>query len=174
MTTLQEATNLIQLLPIPRDIQNKILLLFISFGTTSAIQIRKQITIMNNRKIFTEYNINTDIKTLWRFKIFMNFNSILSQYKYTSYEHAEVLCDLKIAYLDINNYQNNINYNLQEYKKTLYAMSRGRLLEMLHNFDRFRYGEYGTPTANIIRRAPIKYDESDLELDLDSDMDSIS
>ena len=41
----------------------------------------------------------------------MNFNSILSQYKYTSYEHAEVLCDLKIAYLDINNYQNNINYN---------------------------------------------------------------
>jgi len=169
MTTLQEATNLIQLLPIPPDLQNKILILFLGLGTPSTTQIKKLITQMNNRKIFTDFNIDINNKSLWRFKIFMNFNSILSEYNYTSYEHAELLCDLKIAYLDIINYQNKINYNLQEYKRSLYAMSRGRLLEMVNNMDRFRYGEYGTPTANIIRNIPIKDDDDDADYDLEYD-----
>jgi len=35
--------------------------------------------------------------------------------------------------------------------------------------DRFRYGEYGTPTANIIRNIPIKDDDDDADYDLEYD-----
>jgi hypothetical protein len=159
MLTLNDATKLLQLCPICPDIQNTILIFFLGYGTPSSGVLKKLIEQINTIDIYKSYHDN--IKTLWRAKIFLNNDIFLTQNDYTSYEHCELLCDLKIAYLDINKYVYEINYSTENLKRRLYSMSRGRLLEMINNMERFRYGEYGTPTANIIRNAPIKDDDND-------------
>jgi len=136
---------------LPIDIQNKILMLIFGYGTPSAVEIKKLINRMNIPKLWKSLNTDANSKTLWRFQMWMN-NRIMPRYlKCTSYEHAELLCDIRIAYVAINAYEAETNFIIKSHKCSLKRMSQGRLLEMKHGIDVFKYGSFGTQTANIIR-----------------------
>jgi hypothetical protein len=139
--TFLEAKLLLQKQNIPYILQQKILLLFISLGTPSANIIKQECLKLNQ---ISHYN--NDVKTLWRLKLYNN------NYKITSYTPSIITivnCDLFIAALSAfppSSYQNDQNTILN-------FKTRYHLYEMFYNLDTFHYGEYGTPTANIIRNA---------------------
>ena len=139
--TFLEAKLLLQKQNIPSILQQKILLLFISLGTPSANIIKQECLKLNK---ISHYN--NDVKTLWRLKLYNN------NYKITSYTPSIITivnCDLFIAALSAfppSSYHDNK-------KQTIILTTYYRLYSMFYNLDKFHYGEYGTPTANIIRNA---------------------
>ena len=146
MSSIQKLFNLL-----PTDIQKKILILIFGYGTSSAVVIKKLINQMNIPKLWESLNTDANSRTLWRFQMWVN-NRIMPRYlKCTSYEHAELLCDIRIAYVNINAYEAETNLIIKSHKCSLKRMSRSRLLEMEHGIDVFKYGSFGTQTANIIR-----------------------
>lgn len=141
MLTINDAENLLNSFTISYDIQNKILLLFISLGTPSANIIKQECLKLDKISYFSD-----NVKTLWRLKLSNN------NYKITSYTHSVITivnCDLFIAAISAfppSSYHDNK-------KQSIFLTTYYRLCSMFYNLDKFNYSEYGTPTANIIRNA---------------------
>ena len=156
MLTLNDAKNLLKTFHISDDIQNKILLLFISLGTPSANIIKPECLKLSG---ITHYDDN--IKTLWRLKLYnsnyslynINHSIIKEYYSRLNISH----CDLSAASFYPYPQSNMVNNQL------INAVIKSYLYNMFYNLDKFHYGEYGTPTANMIRNAIrnhiIKYSE---------------
>ena len=142
MLTLNDAKNLLKTFHISDDIQNKILLLFISLGTPTANIIKPECLKLSG---ITHYDDN--IKTLWRLKL---YNSNYSLYNINHSIIKEYYSRLNISHCDLS-------------AASLNAVIKSYLYNMFYNLDKFHYGEYGTPTANMIRNAIrnhiIKYSE---------------
>jgi len=144
--TFLEAKLLLQHLNIHLVLQEKILILFLSYGTPSANIIKVECLKLSG---ITHYNDN--IKTLWRFKLynsnysFYNINySIIKKY-YSTYNISHIDLSAAAVYpYPESNTLNNILIN---------SVIKTYLYRMFYNLDKFHYGEYGTPTANIIRNA---------------------
>jgi hypothetical protein len=139
MLTFLEAKNLLNMFPISDDIQRKILLLFIGFGTPSANIIKPQCLKLSG---ITHYDDN--IKTLWRLKLYNSNYSIIKEHFNTVNQSYKDLSDAAFyPYPHADLFQNKpVNIFVKNY-----------LYNMFYNLDKFNYGEYGTPTANIIRNA---------------------
>lgn len=159
MLTIRQANNLLNLLPIPVDIQNKILTLIIGFGTPSSRAIQPHISclksnLMNNSVSDNDSNTNT----LWRLNVFLNndiiFNHVLSN-------NLCSLFELRIAYLSKNNSKVEQQRHINSFKKLIINYKRIHLFRMFYNLDKNIYYYldsntpkfYGTPTANIIQNA---------------------
>ena len=146
MLTFLEAKNLLNMFPISDDIQRKILLLFIGFGTPSANIIKPECLKLSG---ITHYDDN--IKTLWRLKLYnsnyslynINHSIIKEYYSRLNISH----CDLSAASFYPYPQSNMVNNQL------INAVIKSYLYNMFYNLDKFHYGEYGTPTANMIRNA---------------------
>jgi hypothetical protein len=74
MLTFNDASKILGLFQIPIDIQNKILLLFIGFGTPISKMIKSQIKCLDTsfngslvERIILEHEM-----TLWKIKVFFN------------------------------------------------------------------------------------------------------
>lgn len=137
--TFSEAKLLLQKQNIPEDIQRRILLLFISFGTPSANIIKPECLKLKN---ISHYEDN--IKTLWRFKIW-NSNYVIINPSYVTPNKVD--CELIIAAhypFSPSNYNDNQT-------QIINRLTKYYLYCAFYNLDKFMYGEYGTPTANIIR-----------------------
>ena len=141
MLMLNAVENILNTFPISLDIQNKILLLFISLGTPSANIIKTESLKLDN---INHYNDNS--KTLWRLKIHNN------NYKILSYSFILNIARYELCIAANNSFEplNNETYNCV-YKTTFKILTKNHLYSMFYNLDKFKYGEYGTPTANIIR-----------------------
>ena len=156
MLTPNDAKNLLKTFHISDDIQNKILLLFISLGTPSANIIKTECLKLSG---ITHYDDN--IKTLWRLKLYnsnyslynINHSIIKKYYSTLNISH----CDLSAAAFYPYPQSNMVNNQL------INTVTKSYLYNMFYNLDKFHYGEYGTPTANMIRNAIrnhiIKYSE---------------
>ena len=156
MLTLNDAKNLLKTFHISDDIQNKILLLFISLGTPTANIIKPECLKLSG---ITHYDDN--IKTLWRLKLYnsnyslynINHSIIKEYYSTLNISH----CDLSAAAFYPYPQSNMVNNQL------INTVTKSYLYNMFYNLDKFHYGEYGTPTANMIRNAIrnhiIKYSE---------------
>ena len=144
--TFLEAKNLLNTFQISDDIQNKILLLFIGFGTPSANIIKLECLKLSS---ITHYDDNT--KTLWRLKLYnsnyslynINHSIIKKYYSTFNISHNDLSVAAFYPYPESNTL-NNILIN---------SVIKTYLYRMFYNLDKFHYGEYGTPTANIIRNA---------------------
>ena len=140
MYTINDAEKILNTFHISNDIQKKILLLFISLGTPSAKIIKQECLKLN---IIRYYN-DDNIETLWRLKLWnSNYDIIKTYYNKLN----EAYCELSIAALipfPHSNYEDTQNHPINIFTKSY-------LYRMFYNLDKFHYGEYGTPTANIIR-----------------------
>jgi hypothetical protein len=138
--TFSEAKLLLQQLNIPIDIQNKILLLFIEFGTSIANIIKQECLKLNS---ISHYNDN--VKTLWRLKLYnSNYSTTIKKY-YNKPNISQY--ELSIATFYPYPESNMVNRQL------INTVIKTYLYRMFYNLDKFHYGEYGTLTANIIRNA---------------------
>ena len=156
MLILNDAKKILKTFHISDDIQNKILLLFISLGTPSANIIKTECLKLSG---ITHYDDN--IKTLWRLKLYnsnyslynINHSIIKEYYSTLNISH----CDLSAAAFYPYPQSNMVNNQL------INTVTKSYLYNMFYNLDKFHYGEYGTPTANMIRNAIrnhiIKYSE---------------
>ena len=139
--TFSEAKFLLQHLNIPVVLQEKILTLFLSYGTPSANIINHECLKINNISHYKDNN-----KTLWRFKLWNSNYAILKPSCMTT---NKVDCELIIA----AHYPfPPSNYNDTQ-KQIINKVTKYYLYHAFYNFDKFYYGEYGTPTANLIRNA---------------------
>ena len=143
--TFSEAKLLLQHLNIPVVLQEKILILFLSYGTPSANIIKVECLKLSG---ITHYDDN--IKTLWRFKLynsnysFYNINySIIKKCYSNNISH----CDLSAAAFYPYPQSSMVNNQL------INSVIKSYLYRIFYNLDKFHYGEYGTPSANIIRNA---------------------
>jgi hypothetical protein len=137
--TFSEAKLLLQQVNIPSILQQKILILFLSYGTPSANIVKAECLKLHS---ISHYNDNT--KTLWRLKLNNKNYSIIKDYFNTVNKAYSELSDAAFYPFPHSNFIQNkpINIFIKNY---LYCM--------FYNLDKFHYGEYGTPTANIIRNA---------------------
>ena len=146
MLTINAVENILNTFPISIDIQKKILLLFLSCGTPSANIIKQECL-----KLYTinHYNYIEDSKTLWRLKLYNN------NYKILVYNPSLIIsiAQIELSIAAINSFQpsNQETYNCM-YKITFAGLTTNHLYFMFYNLDKFDYGVYGTPTANIIRK----------------------
>lgn len=139
--TFSEAKLLLQHLNIPGVIQENILTLFLSHGTPSANIIKSECLKLKN---INHYKDN--IKTLWRFKLWNSNYAILKPCSITT---NKIDCEMIIA----AHYPfPPSNYNDSQYK-IINELTKYYLYCAFYNYDKFHYGLYGTPTANIIRNA---------------------
>ena len=75
MLTFIDASKILGLCQIPTDIQNKILLLFIGFGTPISQMIKNQTKCSDtsfNGSLVERIILENDVNTLWRLKVFLN------------------------------------------------------------------------------------------------------
>jgi hypothetical protein len=75
MLTFIDASKILGLCQIPTDIQNKILLLFIGFGSPTSRIIKQQLEYSDtsfNDSLFERIILENDVNTLWRLKVFLN------------------------------------------------------------------------------------------------------
>jgi hypothetical protein len=147
MLTLNDAKKILKTFHISDDIQNKILLLFLSYGTPSANMIKTECLKLSG---ITHYDDN--IKTLWRLKLYnsnyslyniINYSIIKKCYSTLNTSHYDLSAAAFYPYPESNTL-NNILIN---------SVIKTYLYRMFYNLDKFHYGEYGTPSANIIRNA---------------------
>jgi hypothetical protein len=142
MLTIQYAKLLLKQLNIPSIIQKKILLLLLGFGTPSANIIKPECLKLHNINHY-----NDDAKTLWRLKICNNNYKIFYNLSKISIAEYELCIDAS------NSFQSSYDETYKcRYKITVEALTRDYLYFMFYDLDKFHYGEYGTPTANIIRK----------------------
>jgi hypothetical protein len=153
MLTFNDASKILGLCQIPFDIQNKILLLFIGFGTPISQIIKSQIKCPDtsfNGSLVERIILENDTNTLWRIKVFLNGGITF----YSScIKDLRVNYEIRIAYLsngicDDKNFDSI--YNLKDAIKT---NSNYDLFMMFYNLDKDNYSYLGTPTANIIHNA---------------------
>lgn len=137
--TFLEAKILLQKQNIPSILQQKILILFISLGTPSANIIKLECLKVNS---ISHYNDNT--KTLWRYKLYNSNYSIINKcFNKLNISHYELSAAAFYPYPQSNMVNNQL----------INTVTKSYLYNMFYNLDKFYYGEYGTPTANIIRNA---------------------
>ena len=137
--TFSEAKLLLQQLNIPSILQEKILLLFLSYGIPSANIIKQECL-----KLPSIDHYNNNIKTLWRLKLYnFNYSIIKTFYNKLNIAHYELTTAAFYPYTQ------SIMVNNQ----LLNTVTKSYLYNMFYNLDKFYYGEYGTPTAIIIRNA---------------------
>ena len=153
MSTLNDVTEILGLCQIPFDIQNKILLLFIGFGTPTSQIIKSQIKCLDtsfNGSLVERIILENDINTLWRLKVFLNggisFNSLCIKNLKVNYE-------LRIAYLSNGSNELERIENIFDLKNAIKTNSNYDLFVMFYNLDKDSYAYLGTPTANIIHNA---------------------
>ena len=179
MMSFNDAAKILGLCNIPPDVQNKILLLFIGFGTPTSRIIKKQLECSDtsfNGSLVERIILENDVNTLWRLKVFLNggitFVSSCIKNLRTKYE-------LEIAYLldgicDWERFE-----CISDLENAIKAYSKYKLFMMFYNLDKNGYTYLGTPTANIIHNAiedEILYEvnpgicnDSDSDSDSDSD-----
>jgi hypothetical protein len=139
MLTFNDASKILELCQIPTDIQTNILLLFISLGTPSANIIKPQCL-----KLYQVSHYDDNIKTLWRLNLYNSNYSIIKEHFNTVNQTYRDLSDAAFyPYPHAGLFQN----------KPVNTFVKNYLYSMFYNLDKFNYGEYGTPTANIIRNA---------------------
>ena len=153
MLTFNDASKILGLCQIPFDIQNKILLLFIGFGTPISQIIKSQIKCPDtsfNGSLVERIILENDTNTLWRIKVFLNggisFNSLCIKNLKVNYE-------LRIAYLSNGSNELERIENIFDLKNAIKTNSNYDLFVMFYNLDKENYSYLGTPTANIIRNA---------------------
>jgi len=150
MLTICEAAQLLNKCHICQDIQNKILLLFISFGTPTKNIIKSQIKCLDNSfksPLFKRIILENDL-TLWFLKLYLNKAINLNKLYIQS---LRVIYELKIAYLSKSNFQEEIHIN--NLLEAIKINSDSDLFGMFYNLDKNKYKYLGTPTANIIHNA---------------------
>ena len=141
MLTFNDASKLLGLCNIPFVIQEKILTLFLSLGTPSANIIKTK-----SLKLHLINYYNDNIKTLWRLKLSDNNYAIIKPSYFTNNTvHCELIIAAHYAFPPSN-------YNDTQ-KQIINKLTKDYLYSAFYNLDKFHYGEYGTPTANIIRNA---------------------
>lgn len=143
MLTIEDAKSLLKQLDIPSIIQQKILYLLLGFGTPSANIIKIECLKLDSINHYIENS-----KTLWRLKIFND------NYKILLYNPSRIsIAYFELSVVAINSfpYLNNQTYKCK-YKISIEGLTANHLYLMFYNLDKFHYGVYGTPTANIIRR----------------------
>jgi hypothetical protein len=143
MLTIQDTKSLLKQLYIPSIIQKKILVLLLGFGTPTSNIIKSECLKLCN---INHYNDND--KTLWRLKIHNNNYEILG---YNPSLISIARYELCISAVNSFKHLNNERYN-SVYKNPLEVLTKNHLYSMFYNLDKFKYCEYGTPTANIIRK----------------------
>ena len=154
MLSFEEATKLLQLCQIPYDVQQKILILFLGYGTPSANIIKPQIKYLYNKfhnsSLVERIILENDTFTLWRIKVLLNnckcFNTLCIK-------NPRVLYELQIAYLKNGSYDWERFTCISNLLEIIETDSTSDLFEMFNNLDKNNYDYLGTPTANIIRNA---------------------
>jgi hypothetical protein len=135
MLTLNSAKLLLELCPICPDVQYKILICFLGYGTTSAIQIQNAIEIMNNSSFGSFYQ--NDYKTLWRYKVYLdkcvNFNKTLTS------RNLHILYELRIAYLTTDKFEIERQSNINSLKLLLKNIKTVDLSRMFYSLDKNDY-----------------------------------
>ncbi len=153
MLTFNDAAKILGLCQIPFDIQNKILLLFISFGTPTSNLIKSQTKCPDNcfNSSFIERIIKeNDLNTLWRVRVFLNKGKTFNNLRI---KNLRVIYELNIAYLS------NGSCDWEKFKRisglleAIKTNSNSDLFGMFYNLDKNNYKYLGTPTANIIHNA---------------------
>lgn len=137
--TFSEAKLLLQQLNIPSILQQKILILFLSYGTPCANIIKKECLKLHLISFYKD-----SIKTLWRLKLHNSNYSIIKDYFDIVNKTYSDLSDAAFYPFPHSNFIQN---------KPIDIFIKNHLYSMFYNLDKFYYGEYGTPTANIIRNA---------------------
>ena len=152
MLTFNDASKILGLCQIPFDIQNKILLLFIGFGTPISQIIKSQIKCLDTtfNGSLVERIILQNEMTLWKFKVFLNGG--ISSYN-LCIKNLRAIYELRIAYL--SNVTNELERmaNISDLENAIKTNSNYDLFTMFYNLDKDKYSYLGTPTANIIHDA---------------------
>jgi hypothetical protein len=155
MLTFNDASKILGLCNIPPDVQNKILLLFIGFGTPISQMIKNQTKCSDTRfngSLVERIILENDLNTLWRLKVFLNGGITFVPSEIKNLRAKE---ELSIAYLSdgIWNWEKFACVSNLEDSITTY--SNHKLFMMFYNLDKDGYTYLGTPTANIIHIAII-------------------
>ena len=161
MSTLNEIKILLIMIKLPRDIKNKIFILFIGLnGTPSSNAIKPQMIYSNNDKSL--HIVENDIYTLWRVKVMLNKGKCFSFAKYVNLYSLYAIYELQIAYLlgnEISKVEKQSKTNIL--KQAIINNKCVELFRMFYNLDKHnKYSQdcdtpnyFGTPTSNIINSA---------------------
>jgi hypothetical protein len=152
MLTFNDVFKILGLCNIPTDIQNKILLLFIGFGTPTSRIIKKQLECSDtsfNGSLVERIILENDVNTLWRLKVFLN-GGITFVPSYIKNLRAKE--ELRIAYLLGGSSLENFD-SISDLENVITTYSNYQLFMMFYNLDKNGYTYLGTPTANIIHNA---------------------
>jgi hypothetical protein len=155
MLTFNDASKILGLCNIPPDVQNKILLLFIGFGTPTSRIIKKQLECSDtsfNGSLVERIILENDVNTLWRLKVFLNNCMIFQR---LTFRNLSFVCELQIAYLSDGIYNWDRFACISNLLDTIKTNSDSDLFAMFYNLDKNKYKYLGTPTANIIHNAII-------------------
>lgn len=148
MLTFNDASKILGLCNIPTDIQNKIILLFIGFGTDTSNIIKQEINLSNN-KVLT---FNEDSKTLWRYKVAYYGNIFDSS---LSFRKIQTLHELRLAYISNGSNELERQMAIREITETLTSVKENDLFNMFYGYDKYNYWNksYGTQSSIVIRNA---------------------
>jgi len=152
MLTFNDASKILGLFQIPIDIQNKILLLFIGFGTPISKMIKSQIKCLDtsfNGSLVERIILENDM-TLWKIKVFLNGG--ISSYN-LCIKNLRAIYELRIAYLSNGTNELKRMTNISDLENAIKTNSSYELFVMFYNLDKDSYTYLGTPTANIIHNA---------------------
>jgi len=152
MLTIIEATELLCLFQIPLDIQEKILMYFLSYGTPTSnlIKIQTKCPDTSFNGSLAETFILQHEMTLWKIKVFLNKGITFNNSSCIKY--LRILYELEIAYL--SNICRLENFaRISNLKNVIKANSDYDLFVMFYNLDKDKYSYLGTPTANLIHNA---------------------
>ena len=152
MLTFNDATEILGLCKIPVDVQQNILMYFLSYGTPTSNLIKSQLECSDtsfNGSLVERIILEHDM-TLWRLKVFLNGGITFNG---SNIKNLRVSYELRIAYLKNGSCDWKNLDSISNLKEAIKTNSDYDLFTMFYNLDKFNYGEYGTPTANIIRNA---------------------
>jgi hypothetical protein len=161
MLTFNDATKILGLSNIPPDVQTKILLLFIGFGTPTSRIIKKQLECSDtsfNGSLVERIILENDLNTLWRLKVFLNKFMIFQRLtfkKRLTFQNLSFVCELQVAYLSDGIYNWDRFACISNLLDRIKTNSDSELFAMFYNLDKNKYKYLGTPTANIINNAII-------------------
>jgi len=176
MMSFNDAAKILGLCNIPPDVQNKILLLFIGFGTPTSRIIKKQLECSDtsfNGSLVERIILENDLNTLWRLKVFLKGGITFVPSEIKNLRAKE---ELSIAYLSDGICDWERIECISDLENAIKTYSHYKLFMMFYNLDKDGYTYLGTPTANIIHNAiedEILYEVNPvIRNDSDSDSDS--
>ena len=160
MSTLNEIKILLIMIKLPRDIKNKIFILFIGLnGTPSSNAIKPQMICSNNDKSL--HIVENDIYTLWRVKVMLNKGKCFSFAKYVNLYSLYAIYELQIAYLSVGVLNVEKQKQINILNQAIINNKHVELFKMFYNMDKHNNHSqdldtpnyFGTPTSNIINSA---------------------